>query len=101
MTPQLYIASIGLGMWTSDDLGETLVRMGSRAGMYSGYQIWALASDPSDPNMLYAGTNGAARLTIRILRKWSLRSVSGRSGHSDTAALRAVARLPFRNLPVV
>ena len=33
MTPQLYIASNGLGMWTSDDLGDTLVRMGSRAGM--------------------------------------------------------------------
>jgi photosystem II stability/assembly factor-like uncharacterized protein len=58
MTPQLYIASNGLGLWTSDDLGETLVRMGSRAGMYSGYQIWALAADPSDPNSLLLGTNG-------------------------------------------
>jgi photosystem II stability/assembly factor-like uncharacterized protein len=58
MTPQLYIASNGLGLWTSDDLGETIVRMGSRAGMYSGYQIWALASDPSDVNSLLLGTNG-------------------------------------------
>lgn len=58
MTAQLYIASNGLGVWTSDDLGETLIRMGSRAGMYSGYQIWALANDPSDANLLLVGTNG-------------------------------------------
>ena len=58
MTPQLYIASNGLGLWYSDDLGESLIRMGSRAGMYSGYQIWALAADPSDPNFLLLGTNG-------------------------------------------
>lgn len=58
MKAQLYIASNGLGLWTSDDRGDTLVRLGSRAGMYSGYQLWALASDPSDPNMLYVGTNG-------------------------------------------
>jgi photosystem II stability/assembly factor-like uncharacterized protein len=58
MTPQLYIASNGLGLWSSDDLGETLIRMGSRAGMYSGYQIWAFAPDPSDPNLLLLGTNG-------------------------------------------
>jgi hypothetical protein len=58
MKPQLYIASNGLGLWTSDDLGETIVRLGSRAGMYSGNQIWALAADPSDANALWLGTNG-------------------------------------------
>lgn len=58
MTPQLYIASNGLGLWTSDDLGENLIRLGSRAGMYSGNQIWALAGDPSDANALWLGTNG-------------------------------------------
>jgi photosystem II stability/assembly factor-like uncharacterized protein len=71
MTPQLYIASNGLGVWTSDDLGETLVRMGSRAGMYSGYQIWALASDPSNPNMLYAGTNGGLYRLDRKQKQWT------------------------------
>ncbi len=58
MKPQLYIATNGLGLWQSDDLGETLVRMGSRAGMYSGYQLWALAGDPSDSNSLLVGSNG-------------------------------------------
>ncbi len=57
MTPQLFIASNGLGLWYSDDCGDTLIRMGSRAGMYSGAQIWALASDPSDMNTLLVGTN--------------------------------------------
>lgn len=71
MTPQLYIATNGLGMWTSDDLGETLVRMGSRAGMYSGYQIWALANDPSDLNILLAGTNGGLFKLDRKQKQWA------------------------------
>jgi photosystem II stability/assembly factor-like uncharacterized protein len=57
MTPQLFIATNGLGLWYSDDCGDSLIRMGSRAGMYSGVQIWALASDPADPNLLLVGTN--------------------------------------------
>ena len=71
MRPQLYIATNGLGMWTSDDLGETLVRMGSRAGMYSGYQIWALANDPSNPNILLAGTNGGLFRLDRKQMQWT------------------------------
>lgn len=66
MTPQLYIASNGLGLWYSDDRGDSLIRMGSRAGMYSGAQIWAFASDPSDQNLLLLGTNyGLYRLDRR------------------------------------
>ena len=66
MIPQLYIASNGLGLWYSDDCGDTLIRMGSRAGMYSGAQIWALAADPSDPNIVLLGTNyGLYRLDRR------------------------------------
>ena len=42
MKPQLYIATNGLGVWYSDDLGENLIRMNSRMGMYSGNHIWAL-----------------------------------------------------------
>jgi photosystem II stability/assembly factor-like uncharacterized protein len=66
MTPQLYIASNGLGLWYSDDCGDSLIRMGSRAGMYSGAQIWAVAADPSDQNLLLLGTNyGLYRLDRR------------------------------------
>ena len=71
MRSQLYIATNGLGMWTSDDLGETMVRMGSRAGMYSGYQIWALANDLSNPNILLAGTNGGLFRLDRQQMQWT------------------------------
>lgn len=71
MGSQLYIATNGLGMWTSDDLGKTLVRMGSRTGMYSGYQIWALANDPSNPNILLAGTNGGLFRLDRQQMQWT------------------------------
>lgn len=71
MKPQLYIATNGLGVWTSDDLGETLTRMSSRTGMYSGYHVWALAADPSDPNLLYAGTNGGLYRLDRRQQKWT------------------------------
>ena len=71
MTPQLYIATNGLGVWVSGDLGDSLVRMNSRTGMYSGYHIWALASDPSDPNILLAGTNGGLYRLDRRQQMWS------------------------------
>ena len=71
MTPQLYIATNGLGVWTSDDLGESLMRMNSRAGMYSGYHIWAFANDPSEANVLLAGTNGGLYRLDRRQKKWS------------------------------
>ena len=71
MKPQLYIATNGLGVWYSDDLGETLIRMNSRMGMYSGNHIWALANDPSDPNTLLAGTNGGLFRLDRANKQWS------------------------------
>jgi photosystem II stability/assembly factor-like uncharacterized protein len=71
MTPQLYIATNGLGVWYSDNLGDNLVRMNSRAGMYSGSHIWALAGDPSDSNTLLAGTNGGVFRLDRARKQWS------------------------------
>ena len=70
MRAQLYIATNGLGVWTSDDLGQSLMRMNSRTGMYSGNHIWALAADPSDPNALLAGTNGGLFRLDRASRRW-------------------------------
>jgi photosystem II stability/assembly factor-like uncharacterized protein len=58
MKPQLFIATNGLGLWFSDDFGETINRFGSVMGMYSGNHVWALAADPSAPNDLWVGTNG-------------------------------------------
>lgn len=71
MDAQFYIATNGLGVWYSDDLGENLIRMNSRQGMYSGNHIWALANDPSDPNVLLAGTNGGLFRLDRAKKQWS------------------------------
>lgn len=71
MDAQLFIATNGLGVWYSDDLGENLIRMNSRMGMYSGNHIWALAGDPSDPNSLLAGTNGGLFRLDRAQQRWS------------------------------
>ena len=53
----LYVATNGLSVWSSGDLGETLLRMSTGTGMYSGSQVWALALHPSLPHVLLAGTN--------------------------------------------
>jgi photosystem II stability/assembly factor-like uncharacterized protein len=53
----LYVATNGLSVWRSADLGETLLRMSTGTGMYSGSQVWALALHPSLPHTLLAGTN--------------------------------------------
>ena len=71
MNAQLYIATNGLGVWYSDDLGENLIRMNSRMGMYSGNHIWALANDPSDPNILLVGTNGGLFRLDRAKKQWT------------------------------
>ena len=55
--PHLYVATNGLSVWTSADLGKTLLRMSTGTGMYSGSQVWALALHPSSPHVLLAGTN--------------------------------------------
>jgi len=55
--PHLFVATNGLSVWHSADLGENLLRMSTGTGMYSGSQVWALALHPADSNLLYAGTN--------------------------------------------
>lgn len=55
--PQLYVATNGLSVWRSADGGETLARMSTGTGMYSGSQVWALTPHPAQPHLLFAGTN--------------------------------------------
>jgi hypothetical protein len=55
--PQLYVATNGLSVWKSDDLGEHIARMGSGTNLYSGSQVWALASHRARPRYLFAGTD--------------------------------------------
>jgi photosystem II stability/assembly factor-like uncharacterized protein len=64
--PSLYVATNGLSVWSSANMGETIARMPSGCGMYSGSQVWALAVHPTAPGVLLAGTNsGVYRLEPR------------------------------------
>jgi photosystem II stability/assembly factor-like uncharacterized protein len=55
--PVLYVATNGLSVWSSNDLGATIGRLPSSTGMYSGSQVWSLACSPHEPNAIYAGTD--------------------------------------------
>ena len=82
MTRHLYVATNGLSVWSSSDLGETISRMPSSTGMYSGSQVWSLAVHPSDPGVLLAGTDSQHR--HEGLSRGRLRS---RCGQAEAGAL--------------
>jgi hypothetical protein len=71
MTPQLYVATNGLSVWSSRDLGETISRMPSSTGMYSGSQVWALAVHPSAPGVLLAGTDSGVYRLDAAAQRWT------------------------------
>jgi photosystem II stability/assembly factor-like uncharacterized protein len=52
--PQLYVATNGLSVWHSADLGDTLERMPSSTGLYSGSRVWSLLETK---NGLLVGTD--------------------------------------------
>jgi photosystem II stability/assembly factor-like uncharacterized protein len=56
MAPRLYIATNGLSIWYSDNLGEELIRTQTSKGMYSGTQVWGLACHPSNTGEVLCGT---------------------------------------------
>jgi photosystem II stability/assembly factor-like uncharacterized protein len=68
--PRLYVATNGLSVWSSTDLGESLVRTGTGRGMYSGSQVWALAPRPSTGELL-AGTNSGIYALDRAGTRWT------------------------------
>ena len=53
----LYAATNGLSLWTSSDNGDTINRMPTSTGLYSGAWVWGLAAHPTNPNELLVGTN--------------------------------------------
>jgi photosystem II stability/assembly factor-like uncharacterized protein len=67
----LYVATNGLSVWSSDDLGETLLRMSTGTGLYSGSQVWALALHPSLPHVLLAGTNSGIYRLDQGQKEWT------------------------------
>lgn len=55
--PNLYVATNGLSLWSSSDNGETIGRMPTGTGLYSGAWVWGLAPNPHDPSKMLVGTN--------------------------------------------
>lgn len=48
------VGTVGTGIWTSDDGGKSWSRP---TGIWNETQVFALASDPTDPNVIFAGAN--------------------------------------------
>ena len=71
MTHHLYVATNGLSVWSSSDLGETISRMPSSTGMYSGSQVWSLAVHPSEPGVLLAGTDSGVYRLNQATQGWT------------------------------
>ncbi len=86
--PQLYVATNGLSVWKSSDLGATIERMPSGTGLYSGSQVWALASHPATPGIVFAGTDSGL---------WRLDCAQARWTHlpSPMDAQRLVTAIAF------
>jgi photosystem II stability/assembly factor-like uncharacterized protein len=71
MKPRLYIATNGLSVWYSDDLGESLLRTQTAAGLYSGAPVWGLAYHPSNSGEILCGTSeGIFRFDAKS-QQWS------------------------------
>lgn len=57
MHVEVYAGTAGHSVWFSSDLGQTWIHPNSHSGMYLEARVWAFSSHPSDPNILYAGTD--------------------------------------------
>ena len=67
----LYVATNGLSVWRSTDLGKTLDRMSTGTGLYSGSPVWSLALHPSSPRVLLAGTNTGVYRLDQAASNWT------------------------------
>ena len=55
LQPTVYLGSVGEGLWRSRDGGEHWQRRSN--GMFVECDVRAIAADPRDSNVLYAGTS--------------------------------------------
>jgi photosystem II stability/assembly factor-like uncharacterized protein len=85
--PTLFVATNGLSIWTSTDLGVTLARMPSSTAMYSGSRVWALLETPCG---LMAGTDSGIYRWASKESRWT-----GLPSPTDVQLITALAISPF------
>jgi hypothetical protein len=71
MNVQLYVATVGMSTWYSNDCGQTFERHWSPSGLYSESRVWALSSHPTAPGEVLAGTDCGVYRLDRATNKWT------------------------------
>jgi photosystem II stability/assembly factor-like uncharacterized protein len=66
--PTLFVATNGLSVWTSTDLGATLTRMPTSTALYSGSRVWSLLETARG---LLAGTDSGVYRWDSASARWS------------------------------
>lgn len=69
MNSMIYVGSVGQSVWRSKDMGETWQRL-SR-GMFMECEVRALVAHPSDPKIIYAGTDSGVYRTKDGGENWT------------------------------
>jgi photosystem II stability/assembly factor-like uncharacterized protein len=85
--PTLFVATNGLSIWTSTDLGVTLARMPTSTAMYSGSRVWALLETPTG---LMAGSDSGIYRWDTKNGRWN-----GLPSPTDVQLITALAVSPF------
>ena len=71
METQLYLGTVGLSTWYSNDAGQSLNRLLSNSGLSSEARVWALAAHPKFPNEIFAGSDSGVHRLDRKTSSWA------------------------------
>jgi hypothetical protein len=85
--PTLFVATNGLSIWTSTDLGVTLARMPTSTALYSGSRVWSLLETPA--GLLAGSDSGIYRWNV-VDARWV-----GLPSPTDVQLVTALAISPF------
>ena len=87
--PTLFVATNGLSIWTSTDLGVTLARMPTSTALYSGSRVWSLLETPLG---LMAGSDSGIYRWNPADSRWI-----GLPSPTDVQVITALAMSPFES----
>jgi photosystem II stability/assembly factor-like uncharacterized protein len=67
----VYAGTAGHSAWFSEDAGESWVHPNSHSGLYLEARVWAFATHPQTPDILFAGTDMGAYRWSEAVARWS------------------------------